>query len=74
LSTLKDPQFAALVIGFVYAGLGGIAFAIGASSGKHKHSVPASQPLAAPKGPEDTYERMAVAFMTGFQSAKEFRR
>lgn len=70
LSTLKDAQFAALVIGFVYVGLGGLVVAIGMTSNR----APDIRSLPHPVGPDDTLERMAAAFFTGFQSAKDFRR
>ncbi|MBU2867785.1 phage holin family protein [Pacificibacter marinus] len=70
LSALRDAQFAALVIGCVYVGFGGVAVAIGMVSNR----VPDPQPLPRPAGPDDTLERMAAAFFTGFQSAKDFRR
>ncbi|MBU2935883.1 MULTISPECIES: phage holin family protein [Pacificibacter] len=72
LSTLQDTLFAALVIGFVYTGLGGIAVALGASSNRPPKK--SATPLAPPARKDDTFERMAAAFLTGFQSAKDYRR
>lgn len=70
LSTVKDAQFAALVIGCVYIGFGGIAVAIGVRSNRACDPLPSPRPAS----PDDTFERMATAFFAGFQSAKEFRR
>jgi hypothetical protein len=74
LSTLQDAQFAALVIGFAYAGLGGVAVAIGMTSHRTTNVAPDPHSLSRPAGQDDTFERMTAAFLTGFQSAKEFRR
>ncbi|RPE67138.1 PUCC protein [Pacificibacter maritimus] len=78
LSAVKDAQFAALIIGLSYAGIGCIAVVIGTSSSHHsgRHVGPEHhpEPLTPHARSDDTFERMAAAFMTGMQSAKTFRK
>ncbi|PTQ74924.1 phage holin family protein [Celeribacter persicus] len=69
LSSLRDAQFAALVIGLFYVGAGLIALAMGAR--RPPPVTPRPDPC---QMQQDLFERIAIAFSEGFQAGKAMRR
>ncbi|WP_321364660.1 phage holin family protein [uncultured Celeribacter sp.] len=78
LSTLRDAQFAALVIGLVYVGFGMVIVAVN-SSGDRRQSLEQQRAeevrRRAESPPEDDlFARIAVAFAEGVQAGKALRK
>lgn len=68
LSALRDAQFAALVIGLVYFGAGGIFVAM-----SMRPRIPSRSAHVPNVEPTTQAENIAAAFFRGFQTGKDFR-
>ena len=73
LSETRDAQFAALVIGLFYVGVGLVALALGTKR-TSKPPATAAAPLTPQDGQQDVFERIAAAFGEGFQTGKAMKR
>lgn len=68
LSALRDPAFAALVVGLIHAGAGALLLALS----RAKSHKPAAPPRPE-RQPEEPITVLASAFMKGFDSGKAVR-
>ncbi|SMX42933.1 phage holin family protein [Actibacterium lipolyticum] len=68
LSALQDAQFAALVIGLSYLGVGSICLAMGKRAGTPPRST------IAPRAASSPAEEIAVAFLRGLRTGQEVRK
>ncbi|WP_417261706.1 phage holin family protein [Celeribacter sp.] len=78
LSTLRDAQFAALVIGLVYVGVGLVIIALNtqgtrASTLEKQRAEEAYRRTACPSE-DDLFARIAIAFSEGLQAGKALRK
>lgn len=74
LSEVRDSQFAALIIGMTYLGLGVIALALSKKSGPPARASDVPPPHAVNSDPEALVASLAVAFYKGFRRGKDIRK